>query len=48
MSDLIAKEIPTKIPVEYLNFADIFFLDLVSEFFEHTKINNHAVKLVIG
>ena len=43
---LIGKKAPTKIPAKYLDFADIFPLDLVSELPEHTEINNHAIKLV--
>ena len=46
ISGLIAKKAPTKIIAKYLDFADIFFLDLTSKLSEHTKINNHAIKLV--
>ena len=35
---------PTKVPVEYANFA--FSLDLASKLHEHTGINNHAIELV--
>ena len=48
ISGLIAEEAPTKVPAEYSNFADVFSLDLVSELPEHTRINNHAIKLVNG
>ena len=37
-----------KILAEYLDFADVFFLDLTSELLKHTRINNHAIKLVDG
>lgn len=30
----------TNIPPEYSNFTDVFFLDLVANFPEHTVINN--------
>ena len=45
---LIAKGAPTKVPAKYLDFADIFSPDLVSELPEHTGINNHAIELVDG
>ena len=48
VSGLIAEETPTKVPVEYLDFADVFSLDLASELLEHTRINDHAIKLVDG
>ena len=47
ISGLIAKKISTKI-LNDANFANIIFLDLASELPEHTKINNHAIKLVDG
>ena len=31
-----------------MDFAEIFFLDLASEFPKHTGINDHAIKLVNG
>ena len=40
MFGLIAKETLTKIPAEYLDFADIFSLDLTSKLSKHTRINN--------
>ena len=46
ISGLIVKETLTKVSAKYLNFTDIFFLDLMSELFEHTGINNHAIELV--
>ena len=43
---LIAKEAPTKVPVEYANFADVFSPDLASGLPKHTRINNHTIELV--
>ena len=48
ISGLIAKEAPTKILAKYLDFADIFSLDLASKFLKHTGINNHAIEGVNG
>ena len=48
ISSLIAKEAPTKISAQYLNFADIFSLDLASELPKHIGINDHAIELVNG
>ena len=48
ISGLIAKEGPTKISAMYLDFADVVFPDLTSELSEHTRINNHTIKLVDG
>ena len=48
ISGLIIEEAPTQVLAKYLDFADVFFLDLVSKFPEHTRINNHAIKLVDG
>ena len=45
IAGLITKEAPTKVLVEYANFADVFSLDL-SGLPEHTEINKHAIKLV--
>ena len=47
-SGLIAKKAPTKIPAKYLDFADIFSLDLTPKLSKNTKINDHAIKLVDG
>ena len=44
----IAEEAPTKVPAEYSDFADMFFLDLASKLPEHTEINNHTIELVDG
>ena len=43
---LIAKEAPTKIPVKYAEFANVFSSDLASGLPEHTKINDCAIELV--
>ena len=48
ISGLIAKEAPTKVLAEYLDFADVFSLDLASELLEHTEINTHAIDLEEG
>ena len=48
ISGLIAKEAPTKVPTEYLDFADVFSPDLASELPGHTGINNYAIELVDG
>ena len=46
IAGLIAKEAPTKVFVEYADFA--FSPDLTSELSEHTGINDHAIELVDG
>lgn len=46
--DLIAKKASTKVLNKYVNFADIFFLDLASKLRKHTKINDYVIKLVNG
>ena len=46
--DLIAKKASTKVVTKYLDFADVFSLDLTSELFEHIGILDHAIKLVDG
>ena len=48
MVGLIVKKAPTKIPTKYSDFADIFSLDLASEFPNYTGINNHIIKQVDG
>ena len=48
VSDLIAEEASTKVPNKYANFANVFSPDLVAELFEHTRINDYAIKLVNG
>ena len=45
-ADLIAEEAITKVPVEYANFADVFFPDLASKLPKYTEINNHFIKLI--
>ena len=46
IAGLIAKEAPTKVPVEYVDFADVFSPDLASELPEHTGINDYSIELV--
>ena len=46
MRCLAPPQAPTKVPIEYANFA--FSLNLISELFEHTEINYHAIELVNG
>ena len=46
IADLMAKDTLTKVPAEYLNFADVFSPDLASKLPEYTWINDHAIKLV--
>ena len=46
ISGLIAKEASIKVSAEYLDFADVFSLDLASKLPKHTKINDYAIKLV--
>ena len=48
ISGLIAKEVLTKVPAKYLDFAIVFSLDLAFELPEHTGINDHAIELVDG
>ena len=43
---LVANEALTSIFSKYSNFADIFSLKLALEFSEHTRIHNHAIKLM--
>ena len=45
-TSLIAKEAPTKVPVKYANFADVFSPDLASKLPEHAGVNNHVIKLI--
>ena len=44
IASLIAEEDPTKISVEYANFA--FSPDLASKLSDHTRINDHSIELV--
>ena len=48
ISGLIAEEASIKVPNEYSDFADVFSPDLAFELPEHTRINDHAIKLVEG
>ena len=48
VSGLIVEEAPTKVPTEYLGFADVFSPDLAFELSEHTRINDHTIELVNG
>ena len=45
---LIVKEAPIKVSAKYLDFADIFSLDLLSQLSKYTRINNYTMKLVDG
>ena len=46
IAHLKADEAPTKIPSEYVDFADVFSPKLAAELSEHTGINDHAIELV--
>ena len=46
ISDLIAKKALTKVPAEYLDFANVFSPDLASKLPEYTGINKHTIKLI--
>ena len=46
ISGLIAKEAPTKVSVEYVNFADVFSSDMAAKLPKHTRINDHAIVFV--
>ena len=48
ISGLIAEEVPTKVSIKYLDFADVFSPDLAFELPEHIEINDYAIKLVYG
>ena len=39
---------PTEIPLEYVNYADVFSPDLAIELPENTGINEHAIELIEG
>ena len=43
---LKANEAPTKIPSKYANFINIFLQIFAIKFPKHTKIKDHAIKLV--
>ena len=38
-------EVPTKVPPEYKDFADVFSFDLAIELLKNSGINKHAIKL---
>ena len=46
IAGLIVKEISRKISDKYMNFVDVFSLDLTFELLEHNEIYDHAIKLV--
>ena len=46
ISGLIAKKAPTNVPAKYLDFADVFSLNLAFKLSKYTGINNHAIELV--
>lgn len=46
ISGLIVKKVITKIPNKYVDFVDIFYLDLASKLLKHIQINNHTIELV--
>ena len=46
ISGLIAKKALIKIYDKYINFVDVFSLDLASKLSKHTRIDNHAIELV--
>lgn len=43
---LKADEATTAIISKYVDFVDVFFLDLIANLPEHTKINEHTIKLI--
>ena len=42
---LIAEKAPTKVLAKYLDFVDVFSLDLVTKLPEYTEIKTHAIDL---
>ena len=48
MAGLIVKKALTKISDEYVDFADVFSPDLVSELPKHTQNNDYTIQLVNG
>ena len=46
ISGLITQEAFTKVSAKYLDFADVFSSDLVSELPKHTGMNDHGIELV--
>lgn len=43
---LIANKTPIEIPAGYLEYVDVFLLDLAMRLPEHIRINNHFIDLV--
>ena len=43
---LKANKASTEVPSKYANFANVFLLKLAVELLKHTRINDHAIKLV--
>ena len=41
-------EAPTKVPLKYADYSDIFLFDMAMELPEHTSINKHAIELQDG
>ena len=46
IASLIVKKVLIKILTKYSDIADVFSSDLVSKLPKHTRINNHAIKVV--
>ena len=46
IAGLIVEEVLTKVLAKFLNFVDIFLLDLVSKLSKDADINDYAIKLV--
>ena len=46
IAGLIAKKAFTKVFNKYVNFADVFSLNLAFKLPEHTEINDHTIKLI--
>ncbi len=41
-------KVPTEIPAEYSDYANVFSTDLTIELLENTGMNEHAIKLIEG
>ena len=48
ISGLIPKKAFIKVFNEYIDFTNVFFLNLASKLLEHTEINDYAIKLVVN
>ncbi len=46
IAHLKVDETPSKVPNKYTDFANVFSLKLAVKFREHTRINDHDIKLV--